>query len=398
MSFGGLLGFLDFGIAAASTRFIAEDLSHGATAGLADTFCSALAYYLVLAFTVASIVFWAAQWLAVAFAPSDSRSSAVYAFRLGAAQFGFSILLSLCVSVMKGFQRFDLSAATVSCLAVLTYGISVGALLAYHVDFVSVAWISVGCSGAVVAVALLVCARLMSDAGVSLRSSRPRWPAICRLFRFGGVMAINSISGVLLYQAQYYLIGALIGPAGVASYKVATAIPAKAHAVVNSVTEILFPAAASMGRTQLRQLYVRMLLVSAAAAGAILIPLVAFSNQIVHLWLGRADSAGVAELIPLLCVAYFALALSPAPYHVANGLGRPVLNSVSFAFNAVSNLVLIGVFALGTVTLRDFALAFVIANIVNALAYQVMIEWVLWRRRDGSVGGTPAQDRYPSTE
>jgi hypothetical protein len=52
--------------------------------------------------------------------------------------------------------------------------------------------------------------------------------------------------------------------------------------------------------------------------------LVALARPLLVLWLGPALAAPVAPLVPVFALAYFFLALSPAPFHLVNGIGRRV--------------------------------------------------------------------------
>jgi hypothetical protein len=72
--------------------------------------------------------------------------------------------------------------------------------------------------------------------------------------------------------------------------------------------------------------------------------------------------------------------LSPVPFHLVNGLGRPGLNTLFYVMNASLNLALIAVFAASGLTLARFAWAFAGANIVTSVAYQAAVEVLVWRR------------------
>jgi O-antigen/teichoic acid export membrane protein len=172
-----------------------------------------------------------------------------------------------------------------------------------------------------------------------------------------------------------------MGPAAVAVYQSAAVVPSKIHAAVNAATEVIFPfASASRDRAVLRHVYLRMLGGSMLVALAGFFALVALARPLLVLWLGPALAAPVAPLVPVFAVAYFFLALSPAPFHLVNGIGRPALNTLSYVMNALLNVVLIAVFALHGLTLAKFAWAFAIANIVTGILYQAAVETLVWRR------------------
>jgi O-antigen/teichoic acid export membrane protein len=143
----------------------------------------------------------------------------------------------------------------------------------------------------------------------------------------------------------------------------------------------MFPlASASEDRVVLRQVYLRMLGGSALVALGGFAALVAMARPLLALWLGAPMAASVRPLVPVFALAYLFLALSPAPFHLINGLGRPGLNTLFYAMNAALNLALIAVFAATGLTLPKFTWAFAGANIVTSVAYQAAVEVLVWRR------------------
>jgi O-antigen/teichoic acid export membrane protein len=216
---------------------------------------------------------------------------------------------------------------------------------------------------------------------IELRYPELPFSVFRRIVGFGSLMALNSLSGVFLYQIQRFLIAYLIGPAGVTLYQLAMTVPAKAHAVVNSITQVMFPLASSEKDHQsLRRVYLGMLLGSGTIALLLLVPLAVFAQPLMTLWVGAELATQVAPLLPLFALSFAFLALSTAPYHVVNGLGKPWLNTISYAFNATINVAMIAVFAIDEITLTEFAWAFAIANVLNGLLYQAVVEITIWRR------------------
>jgi len=142
----------------------------------------------------------------------------------------------------------------------------------------------------------------------------------------------------------------------------------------------MFPlASASPDHASLRRMYLRMLAGSALAALAGFAGFVALARPLIAWWLGRTVAASVAPLVPVFALGYFFLALSPAPFHLLNGMGRPRLNTLFYAANALLNVALMGAFAIRGLTLMKFAWAFAAANIVTSVCYQVTIETLIWK-------------------
>jgi len=277
-------------------------------------------------------------------------------------------------------QQFGRSTAILVLLSLATYGGAVAAVVAGW-GLVGAMTATVLANFAVLAFAARQGGRLCREHGIRLGSASPRWAAVRRMSGFGRTVTVNSLSGFLLYHVQKYLVGAAIGPAAVTIYQMAAAGPSKIHAAVNAATEVMFPlASASRDRPELRRIYRRMLGASLVMAAAGFCPLALFARPALGLWLGGTLAGPVAPLVPAFALGYLFLALSPAPFHLLNGLGRPGFNSAFYGLNALINITLIAVFAVGGITLEKFAWAFACANIVTSLIYQGTVELLVWRR------------------
>ena len=172
-----------------------------------------------------------------------------------------------------------------------------------------------------------------------------------------------------------------MGSASVTIYRLAIAIPSKAHAIVNSVAQVMFPfSSAVRDRLRLRRVYLKMLMGSGVVALGTLLPLAVFAKPILSFWVGSELAIEVAPILPIFALAYFFLSLSPAPHHVVAGIGKPWINTFSDAFNALANLALIGLLTRNDISLTQFAWAFAIANIINSVFYQAVVEFLVWRR------------------
>src|SRR5205814_9478626 len=98
------------------------------------------------------------------------------------------------------------------------------------------------------------------------------------------------------------------------------------------------------------------------------------------MWLGAPFAARVLPLIPVFALAYLFLTLSPAPFHLINGIGRPWLNTVFCLMNALFNILLIAVLAWNGLTFMKMAWAFAASNILTSACYQFTVETLIWRR------------------
>jgi O-antigen/teichoic acid export membrane protein len=371
------VALLDLGFCAATVKFVAGDLAAGRPRAAADVIVTSLVAYAALAIVGGAAVAILAPALA-GFFRIDQPAAAVLAFRLAALQ--FMLLPSwVFVSVAKAAGQFDLSALFVSLLSLATYGGAVVAVLA-----------GAGVAGAMAATVLanLAAAAAIAAAGVRLcrdrgiRLSRGRPAAFRRIVGFGWVFTVNSVAAFLLYQVQRYVAGAVLGPAAVTVIQTAAVVPSKIHAAVNASTEVMFPfSSASRDPARLRRVYLRMLAGSALIALGGFSALVLAARPLLSIWVGARLAASVWPLLPIFALGYFFLALSPAPFHLVNGLGRPWLNTLFYVLNALLNATFLVAAAATGMTLRKLAWSFAAANILTGICYQIAVEMLIWRSR-----------------
>jgi O-antigen/teichoic acid export membrane protein len=380
-SLGGAALLLDVGFSAATLKFVAEDLAAERRQAAAEVIVTSVACYGLLG-ALAGIVWAALAPWSVSLLKTDPAltSEAIRAFRLGGLQLAAFLPMTVFLAVAKGMQQFGRSTAILLLLSLATYGGAVAAVVA-----------GAGLAGAMTATVLanfVVLAfaagegiRLCRERGIGLGTAAPRWAAVRRMSSFGWAVTVNSLSGFLLYHVQKYLVGAAIGPGAVTIYQMAAVGPSKIHAAVNAATEVMFPlASAARDLSQLRRTYRRMLVASLVIAAAGFGPLAMFARPALDLWVGAKLAGPVAPLVPVLALGYLFLALSPAPFHLLNGLGRPGFNTAFYGLNALINITLIAVFSQRVITLQKFAWAFACANIVTSLIYQGTVERLVWRR------------------
>jgi len=381
-SVSGIVVLLDVGIYSATTKLVAEDLASGNQKAAADVIITSSVFYSGLG-TLGMVLMWLlAPWLVSLFSIERTmQMEAILVFRLAAIQFAIFLLITNMVSIFKGMQRFDQSTLVLASLSILTYGGAMAGVIVVGADLVGVTFISLSANLVVLLLCIFRTLSLCHDRGVILKLARPTLSAFRRMFSFGVAISAHGVATLFFLQGQRVLVGALISPAAVTIYVLVVTAVSKAHAVINSVTEVMFPLSSAMVTPiQLRRVYLRMLLGSGVSAALILGPLALFAEQILTVWVGADLAHKAAPLVPLFAVGVFFMALSPAPFHVVNGTGRPwfnVLFDVCKVLIAASVLV---VAALEGITLVGFAWAFAIANIVTAVAFQASVEILIWRR------------------
>jgi len=381
-SISSIIVLLDFGLWSATVKLLSEDLATGDERAAAATIVTSFVFYGGLG-VVAAVPIWVlSPWLVSLFSVApDLQAEAIFVFRLTSIQIIAFILITNVIYIFNVMQRFDQSTLALSALSALTYGGAIIGVTLAGTGLVGVMFISLSANVAVLFVSFLRALSLCQDQGIALGGVRPTLHAFHRMFGFGMAMAVHTITVLLLTSGLRLLVGALINPAAVAIYVLVYAAASKAHAGINAATEVMFPlSSAAENPSQLRRVYLRMLLGSGVIAALGLGSLALFAQQILTVWVGPNLAREATPLIQVFAVGFFFMALSPAPFHIANGLGRPWFNVLFDVCKVLITAVTLAVLILGGVTLADFAWAFTIANFVTALAFQTSVEILLWRR------------------
>ena len=378
LSLSGTMTLLDLGFWAATLKFVAGDLAAGRPRAAADVIVTSLVAYASLGTLGGAAIAISAPSL-TGFFRIHEPAAAILAFRLAALLFMMLLPASVFVAVAKAVGQFDRSALFASLLSVATYGGAVAAVLA-GAGLVGAMAATVLANFAAVAAISTAGVRLCRARGIRLGRGRP--VAFRRMVGFGWVLTVNSVAAFLLYQIQRYVAGVVLGPVAVTVIQTSSVVPSKMHAAVSAATEVMFPfSSVSHDRFRLRQVYLRMLAGSALVALGGFAALVWLARPLLVIWVGARLAASVWPLLPIFALGYFFLTLSPAPFHLNNGLGRPGLNSLFYVMNALLNLTFLLAAAGTGITLHKLAWSFAAANILTGICYQIAVEMLIWRRQ-----------------
>lgn len=384
-SLAGSFGLLDFGLAAATVKFISYDLSCNARQRAAETLATSVLFYGALGALI-SIVVYSVSPLVIPFFKIDQRTSttAVVVFRLSSLQFFASFINSVLVAFFKGCGKFQYSTALVCLTTFAMYTCSAAVVAFGGGGIIQVAAIGVGAQFLAVLFGVIMSLRLSARLRLPLRSARPSAQSFRRMFRFGSVMAVHSVCVTVFNQGQRLLVGILLGPAAVTTYTLAASGTSKAHAAVAAVTEVLFPLASQLsGAQRLKRVYRSMQMAGAGIALVLLLPLAIYAAPILRFWLGNATlAATVAPLVPIFALAFFFVSLSAAPFHLLNGRGQPWFNVAFDLINVLTVAAATVYFASTGLTISKMVWAFSLAHIVNSLLYQASVEFFVLRRPD----------------
>lgn len=373
-SLTGALSILDFGISAATVKFIAQDMGSGDNVAAGDILVSSLYFYGALGMAGMVATWLLAPWL-VAFFPFNPTMTvmAIDVFKVAALQMPSALMLPVLIALFKGISRFDYAAAATSFLAVGTYVPAAVGLTFMGMNVINITILSAVSATLVFTVMTAASFALCRQRGLMLQPF-PSTRAYRRLFGFGSVMAINSVIAVAVTQLPKYLIGIFIGSGAVSIYTLVFTVSSKAQLLVSSATEVIFPLASGihdLGR--IRTIYHKMLGISLLFGLLIAIPLTLFPEKLLGFWLGGFLASEAADLMQLFAVALLFAAITPPSYHLLNGLGKPHWNTFLLVMHFLMIIVVFGGYTviLGHLELVGVGYAFIAANAVILAGYTV---------------------------
>ncbi|HEY5993157.1 MAG TPA: oligosaccharide flippase family protein [Gallionellaceae bacterium] len=380
-SVGGSFGFLDLGFSAATTKYVAADLSRQRFESANSILYTSLAFYGALAALIVFVVWIGAPVFVKLFSiPIALSDQATAAFRIAAFQFGFFLLVGVFISLFKAIHRFDAATSINTFIAIVSYGGAALAVKMHMVGIVGATLIGMLANAIALIVAYAVSLRIYRTRTINAGSARPSLSSLRRMFSFSATLTIHSLAAVFFAQFQRLIIGYLLGPASVAIYQVAYAAVSKIHALVNAATEVIFPIVSASGHDSTTQaLYLRTISVSALTAILLLLPLGIFAGPIVELWIGREVAVSAAPVLQILTIAFFFITISSGPYHILNGMGRPIVSVLYSAGNVCIYMVTLFAFSLGGISLTNVAWTFAISNVISGLIFQLLAMRLIMR-------------------
>lgn len=383
-SLSGSLAFLGFGFFSATIKFVSHYISEKDYRSAGSVLITALFYYGVVGIICGTTVWSLAPWLVLKFQVSPVfQEDGIWIFRLGGLQIIAVFLINVYLAFFKGLQKFDVSALIRSGLSIFSYGGGILAILIFGANARDIAAITLSVNIIILIAASMLCVSTCNSLKIKIDLDGLNCEMFKKMFGFGGMVAITALATIAFCQMQRYLVGYLMGASSVAIYVLAFSVASKAHALITAATEIIFPIASAIkDYYYLRRIYIKMMFGSLFAGFVILLPLGLFTDFILKLWLNNPQlSEQVTPLLKIFALAYFFLCLSPAPYHLANGLGKPGLNTINIIARAILNMTILVIFWFTGMTLTKIVWSFAITTIVvDGLIWIYLIENIIWRK------------------
>jgi O-antigen/teichoic acid export membrane protein len=146
------------------------------------------------------------------------------------------------------------------------------------------------------------------------------------LLKFGGWMTVSNVISPLMVSLDRFLIGALISMAAVAYYSTPWEIVTKFLVIPGAVVGVLFPAfSAAFAQDSHRagRLFLRGLKYVFYVLFPLMLVVVSFAKEGLHIWLGPVFAENGFRVMQLLAIGILANGVASIPFAFIQGMGRP---------------------------------------------------------------------------
>ena len=327
MSLIGIFGIFDFGIGRALTKLLAETLAAGETERAARLTRTGLALMLFVgtgsALLLASLASTLAEHgLHISPAQTTEVVDAVYVLCIAVP---FVILNAALWGVIAAFQRFR-TANLVNMPILAFYYIGPIIVLHFVDSLVAVMVVLVACRLVLTYCYWRICTQEMP----ALRRARTDWRCVPQLAALAGWMTVSNIVWPLLMYIDRFVIAAVVSAAAAGYYGTPSDLLSRFSLVSVAVMGTAFPAMAASFRhdaSHTSALVRRSILATCTLLFAPALVVVAFSHDLLTLWVGKAFADPAAPVLQWLGLAVLFSAADAVVSGFIDSIGRPDINA-----------------------------------------------------------------------
>ena len=342
MVFVGFLGLIDLGMAPVVVRFLSASLATANYREARSVLGVGCLFFSAVGLTGAVLAIVGGQFVPRILSLSpDLRATATFVISVAGVGFFFGALLSPVGSIPGALQRFD--TVTFASLISTTAG------AAGTVAVLTLGW---GLRGLIVVTALQPALMLVLIARSNKRlmpelTIRPTYDGLLlrKMISFSAYSFISNVAGVILFEVDKYVLGALANVSRVTYYVVPGNVAQRLHVGVSRLTAVALVVSADLyvrrETKALNDFYIRATRATALVIVSLAVPAFIFSRQLLREWVGEAFATTSFGTLRLLLLTYALLALTALPYYFALGIGRPRILAVFNVVTAAVNVVLI---------------------------------------------------------
>jgi O-antigen/teichoic acid export membrane protein len=336
VAYGSLL---DFGIAGAVTKYVAEYEAKGELEAARRLVATALALYAVLGLVVVAAGFALAPLFPRLFNVSaEHRETAVWLVRLSGSGMGLAIISASTTAVLRGLQRFDLMNLLGVVTTLLVAGVTVLILLSGGGIL--------GMVGGTVAVNFLMqipAVWFIYRIAPELRFgwARPSRAMLWTVSSFSSSIFLVHVGGQLETKTDEIVVGAFMPISAVTPYNLARKLSNLPQMMTEQFLSLLLPLASALhaenDQARLRTLYITSTRLALGAFLTFGISLAILAGPILTIWVG-AEYAEYGYLIVVLTLASLIDIPTWPAGSVLQGIARHRFTAVMALCTGITNL------------------------------------------------------------
>lgn len=336
MAYGSLL---DFGIAGAITKYVAEYRAKGQSDDAQHLVGTALVTYLTFGLLVIVLTIITAPLFPRIFnIPPENHSMAIWLVLLFGIRTGLAIPSNSTTAVLRGLERFDLLNLIGIISTLLSAGAIVsGLLLGGGVLGVVIAGIAVNLLMLVPSIWLIH--RIAPDLRFGLAG--PSRPMFRILTSFSSSLFMLHIGGHLETKTDEIVIGAFLPVSAVTPYNLARRLSALPQMMTDQFLTLILPLASKLhaenDKDRLRSLYLVNVRLTLAIFLPIGVSLVFLAGPFLTVWVGEAF-ADYANLVLILALASMIDTTTWPAGSILQGMGLPRFSGIMSIISGLSNL------------------------------------------------------------
>jgi O-antigen/teichoic acid export membrane protein len=369
------LGFADFGMSIASTKFASEAYAEGDTEKEARIVHTAalIAFCASLPFGIA--IFALSGWLATLFnVPEHLMGEASLALKIASVTFIINFLNGIFNTPQLTRLRMDLNTFVTSGFRILGI-IAVPIVLYLGFGIVGAVFVLMVASVLTLVGHLVISGRLdkhLFEFAIDRSVARP-------LLNFGSALAISGIAGVLLVNLEKAVLAKNVSVEALAYYSVAFTLATMTTMFSTSMTQSLIPAFSQLlgptDRERLNNLFLRSLRMNFLLILPLLAALFAFARPLFTLWAGESFGEYSTHPFYVLMAGLLINLLAHIPYSLLMASGRTDLFAKVYW---IELLPYIGLLTVLTLSLGPVgaALAWTIRTAVDSLILSLLLKRV----------------------
>ena len=373
----GYFSLFDLGIGRAITQLIAERLDKSPAEEVARLAWTGLLMMAVFALIGAILIASLTPWFvsSVLNMPELLREDALWAFIMLAAAIPAVVLSAGFAGVLTAIQRFDLLNALRIPMGMMVFLVPL-AILPYSKNMAYV------CAGLMIIRTLFlvlhaaVCFYAFPPLRVYVGIERSE---IKRLLNFGGWMTVTNVVGPLMVYMDRFVIGAMSSIAAVAYYVTPYEMVTRLGAIPASIVAVLFPAFAASKGNGLSHTAALYSMGGRAVVGIlapIVLVLVVFAEEGLHVWLGSDFSQKSAAVLQWLSIGVYLNSYAQVPFAFIQGIGRADVTAKLHLLELPIYLTLM-FWLLKTHGIIGVAIAWLLRAALDAVLLTVIAHWLV---------------------